>query len=518
MKKKSIKTLVILFPVILGSCGSNNEFKANRSFDNYQTGGRITSTTSGCSSYTIIKPPVDFLFLWDNSGSGYYINPQTKAALANTLNLISNNFDYHVVMAPLLGEYGNAKSQTQVNNNAFLFVANPGDITSNMDRFPQQEVLNKIIPQQEALNKQFPSAGSTLEAGLERAHSLLKKNTSNGVFRKNAYHILVMISNGDDTSHYLGSRYSNPGWVRRYKNIILPKFKRLRDITLKSDMMRMISLVPHSQCKIGWKKNSIYKWMSGELYSESDSTDQGSRSPDSYDSYDLCHANYLHIFDGLNAAIHPVQLKHVYNYWLITKKTNFRFASDPDGIEVYKYDKNGKSTRLTKNNWCNTVLPSGYCYDGKKTNINTRQYILKVDENGHEVPKANSEGEPVTGHVIKLFGSDRVTYPECIRIKTKTPIDYYKFIPLKAIPYKGSIIVKINGKEIREYQENTEHGWKLVMDLTGNPKYFQGKNIKQSGSLPALLKDGYMLEVFGNAIYSNNDEVKVTYYPTTAYH
>ena len=504
MKKKSIKTLILLTLAIMASCGPIDKFNANKSIDAIRGRGRITSTTSGCSSFTIVKPPVDFLFLWDNSGSQYFINSQTKTALNNTLNLISDNFDYHVAMAPLIGDYGDSKGLTQVNRDAFLFVANPQDTTSSMPRIPQENAMSRI--------GQFPPRGSTKEAGLERALSLFKKNISNGVFRRNAYHILVMMSNGDDTSHYSGSSYSNPGLRNLYKNTILPKFNTLRSTTLNSNMMRMISLVPHSPCKSGWKENIFYRWMSNELYGTSDSTDQENRSDP--DSYDLCSGNYLSIFDGINKAIHPQRLRHVYNHWLITAKNSFIFATDTEGIIVHKHHEDGSKTLLSKVSSCSGNHSSGYCYAGRMTNINTRQHLLTLDDDGDEVPKDNSAGEPVTGHVIKLFGTDRVTYPECIRIKTKTPIDYYKFIPLKAMPYDGTIVVKINGNEI---EEDSEHGWMLIRDNEGQPKYFQGKDIKQSGSLPVLKKDGYMLEMFGDAVYSNNDEVNVTYFPTSAY-
>ncbi|MCY4524825.1 MAG: hypothetical protein OXB84_08805, partial [Halobacteriovoraceae bacterium] len=358
--KKPIISIIILSQVGLISCGPLEQFKANRSFDSFKASGRITSTTEGCSSYTTEKPPVDFLFLWDNSGSQYFVNSGTKRALNNTLNLISNNFDYHVVMAPLLGEYGSGKTSTQVNSEAFLFVSNLDDVTSNMQRIPQENAITKI--------SQFstPRGGSTHEAGIERTISLLSKNTSNGIFRRSAYHIIVLMSNGDDTSHMQEGYRSSARGRERYQNRALTRIKAVRT-TLRSEMMRLISLVPHSACNQGWKRNSIYKWMSNELYTNSDGTDQDDRTDP--DSYDICNTGFVHLFDGLNQSIQPQISKHVYNHWLITKKSTFLLADDEEGIAVHKYLEDGSSTLLSKMDCSSGNTPSsGYCYLGRRAN------------------------------------------------------------------------------------------------------------------------------------------------------
>ena len=70
--------------------------------------------------------------------------------------------------------------------------------------------------------------------------------------------------------------------------------------------------------------------MSNELYTNSDGTDQDDRTDP--DSYDICNTGFVHLFDGLNQSIQPQISKHVYNHWLITKKSTFLLADDEEGI------------------------------------------------------------------------------------------------------------------------------------------------------------------------------------------
>ena len=85
-----------------------------------------------CSLSTRVAPKVDFLFLWDNTTSSRFINPETAKALKNTINLISPRFDYHIVLAPL-------KHQERTNSSEFFL------ITENTKGL-NDEAISKIIP------------------------------------------------------------------------------------------------------------------------------------------------------------------------------------------------------------------------------------------------------------------------------------------------------------------------------------------------------------------------------------
>ena len=93
--------LVILLLCLLHSCGQET-FAPKQNKDADIPPLQVKNNTFQCSSFTLIKPPVDFLFLWDNSSSTTFINSQTKASLNNLINNVSERFDYNILMAPLI--------------------------------------------------------------------------------------------------------------------------------------------------------------------------------------------------------------------------------------------------------------------------------------------------------------------------------------------------------------------------------------------------------------------------------
>ena len=85
------------------SCGKE-EFIANKSLEILEVPPTFTSSLESCANHTLIRPPVDLLFIWDDTSSQYFVNEQTKAALRNTISLVSDRFDYHIFIAPLSGD------------------------------------------------------------------------------------------------------------------------------------------------------------------------------------------------------------------------------------------------------------------------------------------------------------------------------------------------------------------------------------------------------------------------------
>ena len=126
-----------------------------------------------------------------------------------------------------------------------------------------------------------------------------------------------------------------------------------------------------------------------------------------------------------------------------------------------------------------------------------------------------TSGESFTGYVVKLYGSARVTYPECIQVKTQTPKEYYGYINMTAKPVESSIVVQINGKTI---SKSTSNGWELIKS-NGQPRFYDNKNIKitsptdYSEATPAVNRSGYFLKLNGSAVYSNGAAIEVFYDP-----
>jgi hypothetical protein len=93
--------LLFTFLFLLSSCGQE-EFGTTKKEKNSTTESfKVATSEEKCSDSTLVNPPVDFLFVWDNSSSQFSVNQATKDALNNTISLISNRFDYHILLAPL---------------------------------------------------------------------------------------------------------------------------------------------------------------------------------------------------------------------------------------------------------------------------------------------------------------------------------------------------------------------------------------------------------------------------------
>lgn len=513
MKAKIITTLLLAMTFI--GC-SKEQVSTSRKVETSNTNPIQLNSSKTCSSFTLIKPQVDFLFLWDNSSSTTFINNQTKQALNNSIDLISSRFDYHILLAPLIG----------AGNNYAKFVSEtPVGLGS--------EALGMKIDRSQAANSlNFPTAQGTYENGVERVRELLALNMSNGVFRQNAYHVVVVMSNEDDNS-WINGAYPTSYDRDQYIKTKLHQILCLRGNyyppagmggcsggNLNSLQMRFISLVAKThQCggsQPSWDQNRVYKEISSKIYTQPYSngtpmpTDQGSPAPDPdgvvpFDTYDICNQDFVHLFDGINNSIQDTLIQHKYDYWPVA--TSGASAIDPNEVKVYK-----DGVEVMRLNEPVIGSQDGFSFINSVQTVNTRYE-----------PTA---GEPFTGYVVRLYGNARVTYPECMTVQTQSPKEYYGYIALQAKPVESSITLKINGVSI---SQNSTNGWQLVKS-GGNPTYFSSKNIKITGpgqfcpssstnyceGTPASLKSGYMIQLFGNSVYSNGAAIELNYLPAAS--
>ena len=474
---KVIQILTILITVFLiQSCGEQ-QFATTQIIDSTSISPLQYDSNHLCTGFTHIKPPVDLLFLWDNSGSQYFVDAATKASLANTINYVSQKFDYHVMLAPMI--------KPDNSDPKYLVTASTDGLTSDAQAM--------VIPQSSAVNFiNFPPAGSSLENGVDRAISLINTNKSNGIFREGAHTIVVLMSNGDDNTYQ--QNYNSAEARTAFINDRIDQLKSVRDNNLHAVQLRFISLVAFTACQTGFTPSYVYREISKGMYNSTSATgfrpsDQGDAALP--DSYNICTTDFNHLFDGINSSITDVLLKHVYNYWPIghTSTTSF----DPGTIEVSKKVNGLLVKKLVRDD------PNGFQYVGYKVNQNTK------------VEPAPA-GEPYTGHMVKLNGTARATYPECIVVKTQQPASYYGYVHLHSEPLLASIKLYINGRFIPQSSTN---GWEYV-------GYSSNKNITIKSPTepnipgnPGEFFTGYFLKITGNAIYTNGAEIEIHFDPAS---
>lgn len=514
-----MKKMIIFFKAIIvlliASC-ADEQFAPRRQNEN-QTSNPVTqSTNTLCSSFTLVKPKVDFLFLWDNSTSSVFINSATKAALNNTIDTVSSRFDYHIMLAPLV-----VSGSSSVNHEAKIITDTPVGLSSSA---LAMKVDRSLAASQ--LDSFSPASGSS-EEGIRRSVDIIKANISNGVFRPNSHLVIVVMSNQDDTSWQTGfpvAESERTSYINEYSQKLLclrgsysPPSGFCTGANLNSLQLRFMNITAFQPSNSGscggvasWNQGITYQAVSKKVYlapytNSVQQNDQHSRSDGMYDSYDICsESNFAHIFDGINASINDTLLLHKYDYWPVA--TSGSSAIDPNEIFVFK---DGTSIpRLTE------PVPSGsygFTFSGNVETRNTRY--------------EPSAGEPFTGYLVKLYGDARVTYPECMRVQTQTPKEYFGYVQLQSKPLESTIELTINGVKI---EQSSTNGWELIK--TGSsPRYIPSQNIKVQGpssfcpsssttlcpGYPAQNKSGYFLKLSGSAIYSNGATISLSYDPSS---
>jgi hypothetical protein len=486
----------ILSFILLAAC-TKQEFQANRSFQNSTIDSVSTTSAKLCSSYTLVKPKVDILMLWDNTSSFNFVTPETKASMKNLINSVSENFDYHVLSAPLVpAQAGQLFDSILVTSDTSSVNGNASSILKNKD-----EAISSLS---------FSTGKGSAETGIDRAYSLITENRSNGIFRDGAYTIIVLMSNEDDKGCELSTGYTSCTTTDKnnYLSEKKQKFLCLRGNTssfncgsyptLDATMMRFITIAPLTACTNGLNKiNYSYKTLSKFIYESSynngwpNATDH--LNPDVagyFDSYNLCTADFSNIFSGVNTAIKQTVIKHIYDAWPVASSST---SVDPDTIVVTREDGKILTNRSNESNPID-----GYIYIGDQVNHSTRIYP--------------TSGEYFTGKMIQLFGSnnnDLIVYPHCLTVTFQGVKSKYGFIYLEnGEPYTPSIEVTINGNLV---PQSTTNGWSYM-----GLQYTSALNSNYKiANLPAGMASGYFIQLNGSYQINNSTSASVKVYYTS---
>ncbi len=487
------KSLLIWAALVLAMSCSKEEFAINKGQQSGSVSPIITTSTRLCSERTLISPQVDILMLWDNSSSFNFVTSATKESLSKLISSVSDNFDYHILSAPLI-----PANNTPLYETTLVTKNNTGLSGGALGIIKTKDAAVASLG--------FTQGVGSAEIGVERATSVIEANRSNGIFRNAAYTIIVIMSNEDDKGCELTSPYGTCAAydVNQYLSPKITKLLCLRGNTyvdcsasgvsnpLNSAMMRMINISPLTACASGLNKiNTRYRKVAKSIYEAPYSngwpTSNDHLSPDvsgAPDSYNLCSIDFAHIFDGVNAAIKQTLIQHKYDYWPVAGSSA---DIDADTLRVVRTDGKILANRTGESN-----PTDGYQYVGNLINQNTR--ILPTP------------GEPFTGKMIRLFGgdgNDRVVYPDCLTVTFDAQILTYGYIYLKyGAPNISSIEVRINGNLI---PQSTTNGWdymgmQFVSGLDQNLKIFD---------LPPGTSSGPILRLNGNAKFQNSTNAPV---------
>lgn len=506
MKRLLKRTLFLTTSLLVLSSCAKEEFSTNKGKQSSSTSEAITTSAKLCAQSTLIRPQVDILMLWDNSSSFNFVTAATKASMSNLISSVSENFDYHVLSAPLIPASGGASSGGLYEAQLIAKDATGLDATATSILRTKENAIA-------ALGFTQTSAGAS-EAGIDRAYNVISQNRSNGIFRTGAYTIVVVISNEDDKGCSMMSA-TNPNGVicsspTDYNKYLAPRIQNFLTLrgnsayagatNLNSSMMRFINISPLSSCASGnYKTNYMYRAMAKSMYETPYTngwpTSNDHLSPDlpGYpDSYNLCSLDFSHIFDGVNTAIKQTLLKHKYDYWPMASAGA---SVDPDTVRVVRSD--GK---LLVNRKVDPSASNGFevVMNGSVPavlNQNTRYY-----------PTA---GEPFYGKLIRLYGNegnDKVVYPDCLTVTYTEVKATYGYIYLQyGEPSTSTIEVRINGALVPQSSSN---GWDYMGLQYTNTLDSQYK----VANLTAGTSSGYFLRLNGSYKVTNSASNTFTVY------
>ena len=460
MKNFKFLSLLLLFTLI--SCGKE-QFGSTPTSSSDQASGVQSYEKLVCASSTLIKPAVDILYVVDNSTSTNYITGNIKSAIQNTINSVSQQFDYRIIGVPLI-----SSSMTDFQ----VLASNPDTISGYSS--------NKIQNSNQFTFFQTTANGE--EKGFSRVYNFANYH-KNGILRQNAHTIVVLVSNGTDSEVAPIDQITG---LPTFNSSIFDS-KKANLLSLKSILgsiqFRFMSIVAHkstaSGCSVsGSTSGAAYKNMSNEIYDHVQT--DGNDNPSYKDSYDLCDNNgFSNLFVGINSSINQVLLAHTYNYWPVTLTSE---SLNPGSLQVYKQSGSTSTQLIQGTHW---------------------EYVPSYSGNSRILP---TPGEPISGKAIRFLGSaNYITYPDCVIVRASNYIEYFQFIVLPRKPVPSSIAVRINGQSIPSsawsYQDVGHQGpINIKVAYNGSP------------ATPAVMKSGYMIKL-NPPYYKSGDSVEVYYLP-----
>lgn len=477
MRRISFLILILL----MSACSEKIPFTVQTKKETFVTPGVQKFSSHLCGNQTVHKPKVDILFVVDNSTSlnPAYASNELKQSMSNIITHVSDNFDYHAFIVPLI-DYSGAEEQLVVS-----------DATSLGIGAPTPKGLSDVDVQQYLSNTQ--PGGS--ELGLARVRDAITGNISNGVFRKEVHTLVVMISNGDDTDNIVdpygntvGTHYSTR--LQELKNLT----KASGSTTLEALTLRFFSVVAHSACKNGFIKGTRYMQMSKDLYNYSGATDQGSNP--NPDSYNLCSNSISNIFTSIAAVLPTTVVNHVYNYWPAKVTNNTQIDFNENAIVVKRVNSNGTIETL------NEDPTNGWQFlTNHQVNLNIREY-----------PTVSTEypAERLTGFFVQLHGNAKVTSPACLVVQIQDPQEYFGYIAIENNPDLNDTIIKKNGVIVN--QSNTD-GWQFLYFSPNKNIRIMGPN-DHTDHPDKVYRTGYFFKMNGSAVYTNEDIITVEYKQT----
>ncbi|MDA9793163.1 hypothetical protein N9B72_01135 [Bacteriovoracaceae bacterium] len=447
--------------------------------ETFVTTGVQTYSSTLCGNSTIHKPKVDILFVVDNSTSlnPVYASEDLKNSIANVVSNVSNNFNYHAFVVPLLA-YAGESQQLVVSDMDGLGAGAPTPVA--LDNVNVEQYLNNTQP-------------GGAELGFQRVKNIINANIVNGVFRKEVHTLVVMLTNGDDTDNVY-DQYGNMIATNYSQRLAEMKLftKKSGDTTLEALTFRFFSVVAHTSCQYGFIKGTRYMQMSADMYAYSEATDQaGNAQPD---SYDLCTGSITNVFNSIASVLPTTVVNHTYNYWPAKITDNPVIDFNPNVINVRKVTSSG-IVEIPES------MTNGYQF--------IPSHMASHNIKKFPIVSTNYPAESLSGFFIQLNGSAKVASPECLAVQIQDPQEFYGYIVIGNNPNLSETIIKKNGVVINQYS-GSGNGWSFESFSPSQNKRITGPN-DYTPHPNGVYETGYVFKFHGNSTYTNEDIIEIEF-------
>jgi uncharacterized cysteine cluster protein YcgN (CxxCxxCC family) len=431
---------------------------------------------NSCSSYTLVKPKVDIIYMIDNTQSYYYSSQDLKNAISGTLNQVSSQFDYRIITTTLVNPIQDLRD-TYTNYNSSTDNSDYRILTNSSTALPSAVAGNKVISVSEMTSFITVLDKPHRERGLWRLKEFMKRHKDTGLLRQEAYQLIVMVSNNRDMDVENVSGTSTSINQTMF-DTRLSELNQLR-AQLQSKQTRIFSVTAQSACQTGWIPSTYSYVKMSQAFGISD-------------NYDLCSGSFASIFSEVNSSIQQVIVPHKYRYWPITFLQNDATVSNYADLKVYKISADSAPA----------LIPSS-----------SYQYY----DNGTGAPALNTltttnPSEVVTGrrHFVKFNTGAEVTYPDCVQIRTTSKTEFFGYVVLQREPKPETIYVTINGSAI---PQSATDGWTYRGNISV-PNIKVTTPTSNGSELPAIPRSGFMIQLNGaDNYYKSGDNVQVNFIP-----
>ncbi len=401
MWKNIIKLGSVALLLVLTACG---ETSFRQGFD---------SSRSKAPGSFFIPPAADILLLQDDTGSMLESFSEVSAEIPNFLNRIeSRGWDYHFSAMPLTGiiptpiqvvtsKYDgnwalNGRTQWEP-----LFpgaTSNTPGMSIPAEFFKEPWNFSRFLQPNQVSNQ-----SKSHEEGFKRIDTALNSTfNSTGFLRPGAISIVIVMSNGDDTSGYEpycrradGYPIPCPGIPSKTFTKYEGKFRTLISNNKTTDF-RLFSIVAPSEISNCLGATS----RRGSRYLNMSNIFGGSASA----NLNICtrpvRANIKNSLDAIGAKLEETLLQLVTKYVAVNPEPDLQ-----QELIITKYLGGDVNRAIT----ISQDSVNGWSYIGNQTNINSIIYPFEM--------------RPITGYIFQLNGTARLIGLDTIKIKYKHKIN-----------------------------------------------------------------------------------------------